>query len=832
MKGSATHLMELLEGSRKRFIIPVYQRNYDWKKDNCKQLFDDLVQLVKQNKGSHFFGSIVSYSHGRNEIVLIDGQQRITTISLILIAMVNIMKNGLMTAEDAYLCKHIEEDFLVEKYSQEKRKVRLKPFRDDCEAFDRLIFKDEEDYINDSKVTINYRYFYNRILNNRELTMDELFTAIDNLIIIDIELEPEHGDNPQLIFESLNSTGLDLTESDKIRNFILMGLAPVVQEKYYDNYWNKIEKHTQGELDSFVRDYLTILTGSIPTIKGVYPAFKDYTRNNSNDLEDILKEMLRYANAYKKIKTYTIGSTTANDTAERLAYLEMTVANPFLMVFLTYAEDNNLEMSEIETVLACVETFIFRRLMCDLPTNALNKIFATLHKSVLKQKKDTDTYSSVMIYQLEDKKLSSAFPKDNDFIQGFTSKNIYSMRAKNKAYIFERLENGSSKEKNDVIKNIENGILTYEHIMPQTLSQAWRDALGSDSDRIQEQWLHTISNLTLTGYNSKYSNRSFDEKKTMTNGFNKSGIRLNHYIAQFEKWTEDELMLRKAELEKMALEIWQYPITSFVPEKKEEELVYLSEDNGTCTGRMISAFYFQDVKYPASDWAEMLWQVGNLLYAINPAIMYAEASNTGNVWVETTEVSKKYKKIADHLYFCPSNSNTWNKMSLLKRLFEKYSIDEDDLSFALIPQKETEEPSDLSYNGENRYWLIPSNDNKFHFSEWIKTHDYVFWRHSVNFKEGDTVYFYSTAPTSAVFAAFFVESINHSTYDTLEEIEYWADPTALTTVPLYAKLKLIATTDNSDKLTKDILFQHGLNGAPQKGMVLKGELLEYIQEVF
>lgn len=612
--------------------------------------------------------------------------------------MVNIMKKGLMTPQESYLCERIESEYLVDKYSRQERKVRLKPFRDDCVAFDRLIFKDEDDYINDSKVTINYRYFYNRILTLRELTVDEIFKAIDNLVIIDIELEPEHGDDPQLIFESLNSTGLDLTESDKIRNFILMGLAPKVQEKYYDEYWNKIEQNTQGELDSFVRDYLTIVTNSIPNIKGVYPAFKEYTKNSAKGIEEILKEMLTYAKAYNKIKLCKIGSDVVNDTAKRLAYLDMTVANPFLMVFLTYAEENELDDNEIESVFTCIETYIFRRLMCDIPTNALNKIFATLHKSVLKQKKDADSYSSVMIFQLEEKKLSSVFPKDGDFINGFSSKNIYFMRAKNKAYIFERLENGYSKERNDVIKNIEDGTLTYEHIMPQTLSQGWREILGNEADRIHEQWLHTISNLTLTGYNSKYSNRSFHEKKTMTDGFTKSGIRLNHYIAQFDKWTENELKLRKAELEKMALEIWKYPTTNYIPEKKEEELVYLSEDNATCTGRKIVAFYFREDKYHVSDWADMMWQVANLLYTINPAVMYAEASNPNNVWVATSELSNNYRKIADNLYFCPSNSNTWNKMSLLKRLFESHNIEEDDLSFALVPQKDTEETNGNSDN--------------------------------------------------------------------------------------------------------------------------------------
>ena len=543
MKGTASYLMKFLDGSQKRFIIPVYQRNYDWKKENCKQLFDDLVSVVKEGKETHFFGSIVSYAHSRDEVVLIDGQQRITTVSLILIAIVNALKKGAMTSDDDTLVLRIE-DYLVDKYDKSERKVRLKPFRDDCEAFDRLIYKDESEYIPESKVTVNYRYFYDRIVTQKELTVDELFHAVNCLEIIDIELEPQHGDNPQLIFESLNSTGLDLTESDKIRNFVLMNLEPKVQEEYYDKYWKKIEQCSHDALDGFVRNYLTIKSGIIPTLKGIYPTFKEYTKAKGN-IESILQDMLVYAYAFQDIVSFNVGNEDADEVAKRLDLLDMTVAYPFLMAFIVYAKEIALESEEIYRVFSCVETFIFRRLMCDLPTNALHKIFATLHSSVLKTKRESDSYSSVMIYLLESRRLSSAFPKDEEFINGFTSKNIYSMRAKNKEYIFERLENGSSKEKNDVVGNIEKGILTIEHIMPQTLTTAWKQALGEDWEAIQERWLHTISNLTLTGYNSSYSNRSFQEKKTMKNGFCDSGIRLNHFIALFEKWDEEEDIFRK-----------------------------------------------------------------------------------------------------------------------------------------------------------------------------------------------------------------------------------------------------------------------------------------------
>ena len=685
MKGSASHLLEFLEGSRKRFIIPVYQRNYDWKTENCKQLFDDLVQVIRENKQSHFFGSIVSYAHLRDEVVLIDGQQRITTVSLILIAMINAMKQGIMASEDSNLVDILQDTYIIDKYRKDERKVRLKPFRDDCNAFDKLIFNKEEDYVADSKVTHNYHYFYDRITNLKELTMDELYRAIDSLEIIDIVLEPEHGDDPQLIFESLNSTGLDLTEADKIRNFILMGLQPDIQEKYYDDYWNKIENCTGSELDSFVRNYLTIETGVIPNIRNVYQAFKAYAKGK--DIQQLLDQMLTYATAYKKLTTFDLGDSEANEIAKRLDLLDITVAYPFLMAFMIYASDTGIYEKELVPVLSCIESFIFRRLMCDLPTNALNKIFATLHKFVVKNKKETDTYYNVMVYYLETRKLSSTFPKDEEFLNGFTTKNIYAMRGKNKTYLFERLENGSSKEKNDIVGNIAEGILTIEHIMPQTLSPWWRQELGDKYETIHEKWLHTIANLTLTGYNSTYSNKSFPEKKTIENGFLQSGLRLNQYIAKFDQWTEKELEMRKKDLSDKALKIWTYPSTNFEPVKKEDDVVSLSEDNGVATGRKLTSFLFKDTIYAVSDWAKMMWEMAKLLCEINPSLLYKEARSKKNVWFQTTP-AKHYQELATGLYFCPSHSSTWNKMAILKNLFKIYQIDEDELAFGLAPIKE------------------------------------------------------------------------------------------------------------------------------------------------
>ena len=239
MKGSETKFVSYMQGSDKRFVIPVYQRNYDWKTENCKQLYDDLIKVIRRGRKSHFFGSIVSvHNDGEfNEYLVIDGQQRLTTVSLLLLAMYNLMKNGVLTPERSNLAEKIYKTYLIDEWQDDDTRIKLKPVKNDRNAFDKL-FDKESEHIPDSNLTINYNYFYSRI-QKEEVTLDELYEAVAKLEIINITLHQD--DNPQLIFESLNSTGVALSEGDKIRNFILMGLPAKQQNDFYEKYWNKIE---------------------------------------------------------------------------------------------------------------------------------------------------------------------------------------------------------------------------------------------------------------------------------------------------------------------------------------------------------------------------------------------------------------------------------------------------------------------------------------------------------------------------------------------------------------------------------------------------------------
>lgn len=683
MIGEALGIVEYLDVSRRKFIIPAYQRNYSWKTKNCKQLFDDLLNVNHFKKQSHFFGSIVSNIEGKN-VILIDGQQRITTVSLLLIAIINIIKDGKLEAEEETLVDQIT-DLIVDKYHREQRKVRLKPFRNDCQAFDALVANDPSEFIESSKVTVNYRYFYNRLVNDKEISVDKMFEAIEKLTIIDISLNIKDGDDPQLIFESINSTGEPLTEADKIRNFILMNMTSDMQELFYDNYWSKIEEMTDGYLEGFVRDYLTIKTSQIPKFNNVYESFKLFCQddNSLSKVEEILQDMKEYAQIYYKVKTYDLGHNECNYIIERLDMLDMKVLYSYLLQFIKYGKEVSLSAEEMIKVLSCVETYIFRRQICDVPANGLGNLFASLHRRVCRLMKEKDTYSSVLIYILESLKLSGVFPTDDDFVQAFTKRDVYHMKSKNRAYMFERLENGNSREKNDVAKNIANGVYSVEHIMPQNLSPQWLSVLGDDSKRVQEDWEHTIANLTITAYNSEYSNRTFAEKKHIENGFLDSGLRLNQYIAKFDKWTEDELIERRNHIARLAVQIWKYPDTAFVPPIKEDDVICLN-DEFNFTYRNIKFLTFMGTMYQANSWGHAVEIITKLLFELDPDIMYRESLNGDNLYIVTKPENNRTKKIAEHIYVYTS-SNTEAKIRLIKMLLEKYRMDEDEISFGLHP---------------------------------------------------------------------------------------------------------------------------------------------------
>lgn len=708
MKGSEQRLVEYMDGAKKRFVIPVYQRNYDWKMENCKQLFDDLVKIVRNGHKSHFFGSIVSVYNpdGRNsEYLIIDGQQRLTTVSLLFLAMYNLIENKIIVPKEQSLAQQLYEDFLVDKYQPKETRIKLKPVKNDSKAFGKL-FDESSEHIQNSNLTVNYNYFYDRIQRN-EISIDELFDAICRLEIISIQLNQD--DNPQLIFESLNSTGLALSEGDKIRNFILMGLPTKQQEDFYEKYWNRIEECTGYDVSAFIRDYLSVKQTAIPQINRVYYTFKAFVEENSIETEALLAELLKYARFYQTLRLGNTNSTELNACIYRLNRLETAVTRPFFLEVLRMYQENVLTIDEVAQIFQISENYIFRRLICDLPTNALNKIYLMLHKEILRYDGTTDQYFEKFKFAMLAKKERVRFPDDTEFAAAFSAKPMYLMNSKNKHYLFERLENFGTTENKAVWDHIDQGDYSIEHIMPQHLTPAWVEALGENYLQIHENWLHRIANLTLTAYNSKYSNNSFADKCDMKNGFKESGIRMNQRIAQKTTWGLAELEERDLQLQQHALEIWAAPVTTYVAPEKQLDSFTL-DDDVEFTGKTIARFSYKGMEQPVTSWVDMYQQVLKILHAEDKSVLSGLAYTTDDSVELALHVSSKESDFSkciqiDNNVFVWSNTSTQYKITTLRRFFSMYGADAGDLVFYMKDDQDDDSSIEgTRYEIRRRYW--------------------------------------------------------------------------------------------------------------------------------
>ena len=683
MKGEERYLLNLLEGSKTRFVIPVYQRNYDWKIEQCKQLFDDLEEVVAEGMDSHFFGSIVSKAD--NDIrVVIDGQQRITTSFLLLLALLHQLNDDVISTNDESLVRYINEEYLIDRFHKSDSKLKLKLIKDDQTAFEAIYEGVEAKFIQDSNITQNYLYFCNRIAKTK-LDADQLKDAIEKLMIIDIKLGKE--DDAQRIFESLNSTGLDLSEGDKIRNFILMGLDPEEQERCYEDYWNAIEKNTNFEVSSFARDWLAAVRRKTPAIKKVYTVFKDYIKSRGLGTEELLAELLKYSEHYKVITTATSGSPKIDAVLRRLVLFDATVMYPYSLNLFEYRRSGNIGDAETAAVLCAIESYLFRRWVCKVPTNALNKVFETLHNEVLRGVADGGSYSDVLNKVLLSKEGSGHFPDDTEFMEAFEQRDFYRI-AGYKYYLYDRLENGDSAERVNVVDNLRDEVYSVEHIMPQTLSNSWMQDLGEGYEDIHEKWLNSMANLTLTAYNSKYSNRRFVDKRDMEDGFRQSGFRLNQLVCEQDSWGEAQLELRNQEMQKRFLKLWPMISSTFEWSNDSYE-EHALDDDFDFTGRQIAAYSFMGSRFTVKTWVDMICGILSMVYELDPVVFHKfvpEGSEFPGRYFMQKETDYSFK-VGEGVYFNPSSS-TAVKIDSLKVIFDVAGIDASELVFELYKPRE------------------------------------------------------------------------------------------------------------------------------------------------
>lgn len=692
----ATRICDYFYGAMTLFIIPLYQRKYAWQQKHCVRLFEDLKKIHRQGIYSHFFGSIVAsrVNEVDDDLLIIDGQQRITTLSLLILAGLNAVANNDMEKGDEDI-EEVRKNYLYAVRRRVERKIKLKPIEGDLEAYDALFSNNLDEFIKNSGITSNYLLFY-QMIKASDLSFKDLIGAIEKLTVIDIRLDSK--DNPQLIFESLNSCGKDLEEADKVRNYLLMSLSPSEQEEYYRSYWSKIEKMTDGEPTMFIRDYLTIEEGIISNIEDLYFDFKKYDEERQIERRKLLEMMLKYARYYRQITKGETGNKRIDRKLKQIANIGTTVHLPFFMSFFDYAENNALSEDEIYEVLDVIENFWARRIICNYPANALQKMFAILHNDILKIYKRhekrgielTLPYSQILKHVLLRKQGTAAFPENEEIIKEFPIRQIYRIPSSYRCFLFERMENENSPEANDtIVAKMQSGEFTIEHIMPQTLTPQWKLELGENWEDIYNTYLHTFGNLTLTGFNVSYSNHSFMEKKegyidrkgNKIDGFDNSAFRLSNYLKHCSKWTLDEILERQNNLLNNFLHLWPMIKSDYIPLEKEYELVSFDDDEYELTGRTIQGFRYRDERHSVITWKDMLVMVCKLMYNENPSTMTYLA--TKNYWIHETD-GKDKTKIADQCYVY-SSCSTNTKRSILNYLFMELGIPSSVLEFELAP---------------------------------------------------------------------------------------------------------------------------------------------------
>ncbi|UOS06805.1 DUF262 and DUF1524 domain-containing protein [Helicobacter pylori] len=568
MKAGKNTLLKFIEDNQKnQLVIPIYQRLYSWEKEQCKQLWDDIIKIGGNDKmDGHFIGSILyvldGITHSDNALLIIDGQQRLTTIMLLLTALRNHLS-------DEVKRKEIEDDYLINSDKDGDKKFRLILSDSDKDTLLYLIDKDRRKPSEpSSKIVENFKLFEEWIRKNTD-KLETIFKGLEKLIIVEIALE-KGKDDPQLIFESMNSKGIELTQTDLIRNYIIMETEIEKREGFYNKYWRAMEedfKQNKKWFDRFVRHYLTIKT-KIPNINKVYVVLKDHRQKEGIGIEDLLKDLQKYCGYFCRIVFKKEADKDLNKALGFLVDLEMDVIYPLLLELYSDYSDGVLSKDDFRRSIALIESYICRRAVCGLGTNSLNKVFPSFAKHIQK-----DEYFKSLKAHFGSLTEKQRFPNNDEFKDCFITIDFYKFQ-KNK-YFFERLENFDTKEP------VNTKGLTIEHIMPQTLTEEWGKDLGENFQAIHDKYLHTIGNLTWTGYNSTYRNNSFQKKQGMEKGFKDSPLRLNYGLRDLKSFGEEEIKKRANDLADLALKIWTYPnldaetLEKYKPKKdKKEKKVY------------------------------------------------------------------------------------------------------------------------------------------------------------------------------------------------------------------------------------------------------------------
>lgn len=560
MQAVATSLLEFLRKAP-QFVIPIYQRTYSWGERECRQLWDDILRAGRNERiPAHFVGSIVYVEEGlysishQSPLRVIDGQQRLTTMALLLEALSR--RLGSKEPLDGFSAVKLRSYYLLNPVESGERRYKLILTQTDKASLLALLDQRARPREHSVRVEANFELF-KQWVDEAKGELEAVCKGLAKLVIVDISLDRSQ-DNPQLIFESLNSTGRELSQADLIRNFILMGLEAGLQTKLYEQYWRPMEVDFGQEayvthFDMFMRHYLTVKskTGEIPNIDKVYEAFKRYAQSPEvKGVEALVADIRMYAQYYCAMALGAEKNAALKAAFQDLRELKVDVAYPLLLeLYHDYATDV-LSRADFVAAVRLIESYVFRRAVCGIPTNTLNKTFATFKGGLKKDRYLESIQASFLLLQSYRR-----FPTDDEFKRELQAKDLYNFRSR--SYWLRRLENHGRRERVAIDE------YTIEHIMPQNekLPASWRTELGPEWERVHQTYLHTLGNLTLTGYNPDYSDKPFSYKRDLPErGFKDSPLRLNQGLGALDHWDEKAIRQRAQKLAAQAVNVWAAPV--------------------------------------------------------------------------------------------------------------------------------------------------------------------------------------------------------------------------------------------------------------------------------
>ena len=679
MKASEASLYEFITKSNTKFVIPVYQRNYDWTDKHCKVLLNDIKEAGKKNK-KHFIGSIVYVNDDivpitkGKELIIVDGQQRLTTIILIYLRLYKLADK----LNDKALKEEIFELCLINKHAKvknEEEKIKLKPTENNDKALKHIYKSSSINFKGKSNIIDNYIFFEKNITENN---YKEVLSGLENLIFVDMALGKD--DDPQRIFESLNSTGLDLSQGDLIRNYILMKLNSQQQIEIYENYWEYIEKDAKDEslnkdmVSDFIRDFMTSEYGKIPNKNRVYEEFKEkYSIDDFGKIKGDLEILKEYASYYNKL----LNPKNENDKdislkLENIKSLEVNVSYPF---FLKIYKDYNGKIIDKNTfiyIIDLIESFVFRRFICDVPTNAMNKIFMTLYSKI-----DKNNYIESLEKHLC--KLGSAqrFPKNDEVISKLKEKNIYeSINQKRKMYLFEKLEQGLSQ----TFINFSQTPYTIEHIFPQKPVKEWKKELNQKDYNIMQEKLHTIANLTISANNGELGNKTFEEKQDMNvdnkeQGYKYSKLWLNEYLNEIEEWKPKNIEERFDKIKKRFLKVWKYPNVVITNDNIEVD-IFEADDP---TGKKLEYIKFNGEEHnDITDVSKLFSFIIKYYYNEKKELFFTdEIQKVIKITTNKEELISDYPIQLSDIYYAENTYSSDKKFDLIKKLIDIFDREDE-----------------------------------------------------------------------------------------------------------------------------------------------------------